>query len=165
MTISGISNETRIGQTLSVNVSVAFEQGECLENLAGMQVVVIITRKEGTIVENFNLYLLDSNSTLLTYKFLEDSGSDATIQISFLGSNKIEEQTIIYSIALLAKLTTKVKILQEQSVQDYAGEFYYSALITDEAGAPLEGKTIYFVVKNTAGIIIANASAVSTTKE
>ena len=161
MNVQGLLGTLRIGQTLNISAIVEFNETGSLENLAGMPIQLRVIRKNGTILETFSSLISESNVSSFTYNIPEDSGSAATFEVIFVGNNKIESQTFVLNAELLPKLRTSVKLLQDQFVQNFAGEFYYSALLTDEEGNPIAGKTINFVVKNQAGTIIKNQTAIT----
>ncbi len=161
MSVQGISGSLRIGQKLNISVAVQFNETGATEILKGMPVQLKITRKSGSILETFTSFVSESNTTNFIYNIPDDSGTEANIEIRFSGNNKIESKVFTYDAALLAKLRTSVKLLQEKSVQNFAGDFYYSALLTDEEGNPVAGKSLMFLVKNQAGTIVKNQSAVT----
>jgi len=161
MSVQGISGSLRIGQTLNVSVGVQFNETEPTESLKGMPVQMFITRKNETLLETFTSFISESNTTNFVYKIPDDSGTEATIEIRFAGNNKIESKIFTLNSVLLPKLRTSVKILQDKAVQNFAGDFYYTALLSDEEGNPISGKSIVFVVKNQAGTIIMNQSALT----
>ncbi len=157
--VSVSSDTFRIGQEIQLIISADFVNSSTNETFYGIPFDIIYDSENGHYV--YSEFFDENANAEIAYTIPLESGNLLNITISFAGTNRIAGFVYHLNLPILPQMVTQLTMLSDTFQQKFAGEFTFSVKLTTESNEIIEGKNIFFIVRDIESNIIANYTAVT----
>jgi len=159
-TYDALPSIIRFGQEVTFNLDINCTQNSSL-SFEGLSIV--FTLSYGTIVEIYTKFVDSNNELLFIYTIADSFNGDMNVSIVFAGTAKFTSYSVNFTQSITPKIQVQLTFVDTPSSQYMIGEDYFSVLVSDQDGNPLEDLEIVFTLLNEGGTELF--STVATTDE